>query len=191
MVAPSYGILAENSVGITIRNSKVTCPDCGHLADFIEGTFDVRGNLIEVVTASEWTRFQLRKYQEALRWAAENYEQRPRAALRRIEKVSPETASFLRNMREPLDRKEILTILFGLITAVGVILANLPKDDNAPQKLPPSVVEQTIVNVMPGDLLERLVPPANPGPSSPGTQPKPLPEAPETDPQLPETGSQR
>ncbi|AYJ48111.1 hypothetical protein [Rhodococcus sp. P1Y] len=165
---------ASGNITVEVSNVSVECPHCGGISHVLDGTFRFSEGLVHAVTASAWTRDKLAKYQKALRWAAENYEDRPRAAIRRVEKVSPETASFLRRMKEPFDRKEMLTILFGLVTLAGVILANMPKDD-ATHEIPPTIVEKTIINVIPGELLDRHVPPVSPEPSPSQIQPTPPP----------------
>lgn len=143
MVDGSAGIHVEGTVtGLTLNGNEITCPECRGRARVIEGTFNVTEGIIEVVTASPWTRYQLAKYQSALRWAAENYAERPRAAIRRIEKVSPETATYIRRLRDgPYTRSDIIALLSLMATVVFGILQFVTSDEKPVQVTNEQVIQ--------------------------------------------------
>jgi hypothetical protein len=172
-------LTVSNVTNLTIRNSSVTCPECGNVANFIEGTFNVYGDIIEIVAASPWTRHQLARYQSALEWAAKNYAERPRAAIRRIERVSPETASWIRRMRGPYSRAEIIAVLSFLATIVfGVAQTAAPfvSSDSEPVPITNNQVIQVINETpRPVGLPPERVPPA---PQAPSPEAEPPPSTP-------------
>jgi hypothetical protein len=114
-------VVIENA---TLSGNMVSCPECHRPVNIIEGTFSIRDGIIDVITASNWTRAKLAEYQSALQWAADNFEAQPDAALDRIDSVSPETASFLRRMIQgPWTRADVLAFLSMLLTLAGFIYA--------------------------------------------------------------------
>lgn len=66
LIFPS-GFNIENSVDITLTNNTQSCPKCGAMANVLDGTFDVRDELLRVVEAP-WATFQaLRQIQALIR----------------------------------------------------------------------------------------------------------------------------
>lgn len=124
MVDGSGGIHIENSTHVTLEDCTITCPKCWGTARIIEGTFNVRDGIIDVVTASPWTRAKLAEFQSALRWAIGNFDRDPAAAATRLTAANPEMAPFLQRMIfESWSRTDVIAALALLVAIISAVLA--------------------------------------------------------------------
>lgn len=61
------GFFAENVINLTLQGNKAgPCPKCGGMGSIPDGTFNVLGNAIEIITAPERTIEQLKKLADIL-----------------------------------------------------------------------------------------------------------------------------
>jgi hypothetical protein len=113
-------MVVNGAASFTSRNNKSSCPNCGEMADVLDGEFNTTGPVIKAIKADNWTRQKLAEYQEAIRWAAENIEADVGAALERIEAVDPRTASIVREwIRKNVTLKAVAVFLLALLALVA------------------------------------------------------------------------
>src|SRR5687768_10859455 len=58
--------IGGNVTGLSLEGNKETCPRCGEWADVLEGEFNVVGDTIEVLDASDLNRERLARLQAIL-----------------------------------------------------------------------------------------------------------------------------
>ncbi len=123
---------AGEAIGIKFTGLSVACPRCGNNARLADGEFNFRNGIIEVVSAAPWTREKLAEFQNALRWAAENYDERdPGPTVNRLATIRPEVAPFLQRMIfESWSREHVLAALTFLLAFIGFILAQCSGGDH-------------------------------------------------------------
>ena len=157
----------------------VTCPKCKGTAQLIEGTFNIRDGIIDVISASAWTRQKLAEYQNALNWAITHYAEQPEVAINRIEQVSPETAAFLQKGRPLLTRAEFIGLLSLLVALAAWLFPRVPPQ-SPPVQLPPPQINQ-FFNEAPDDgqnQHDHAAPPPPAPPPSTDQQPPDTPAPP-------------
>lgn len=170
MVDEAGGFSIGDGANVIFENCSVTCPRCWGEAKVIEGQFSIRDGIINVITASPWTRARLAEYQSALQWASENFETQPDAAISRLEQSDPATAELAKQAANHATRKRIATWLGALALAIAQVLAEKAIDkllDDDP--VPPAIIIQN-VNSDPAFQQDRR---ASPSPSSAAGPPPP------------------
>lgn len=104
------GIHVENATSVTVSGSRMTCPNCGRMANLVEGTFNERGRGLELVSGPPLTRVILDRLQELAR-RVEADQITPEQIIEEAEAVAPEVAQVLR--RVPLS--SVLSIFLSLV----------------------------------------------------------------------------
>jgi hypothetical protein len=104
------GIHIEGGSNITFIGNSVTCPNCGRMANLVDGTFNERGHGLELVSGPPLTRAILEQLQEIAR-KARTSEITPEAALKQIEAIDPSLGGLLR--RVPY--VQLLSVMLSLI----------------------------------------------------------------------------
>jgi hypothetical protein len=148
------GALTNISFGI----ARVQCPHCDGPAE-LSGTFDVdEDGIIHVIAGSQWTREKIAEFQSALRWAADNYDRDPEAAVRRVESVDPQIATLLRRIATIPNALAFIAILVGLL---AWLFPRTP--DQGSVKFTPSQINQYFCETPRGDQSGEPSPPSSPG----------------------------
>lgn len=106
----SGGIHIKNSVGVTVSRSRMTCPNCGRMANLVDGTFNERGQGLELVSGPPLTRVVLDQLNELARRAKAD-QVTPEKIIEEAEAVAPEVARVLR--RVPLSN--VISIFLALV----------------------------------------------------------------------------
>jgi len=114
------GIFAENVINLTLRGNKAgPCPKCGGMGSIPDGTFNVIGNAIEIISAPERTIEQLKKLADILS-IAKRGSVNAEEVTQRIQRKVPELSS-LRDIL-PKTRTELYAFLTLLILAISIII---------------------------------------------------------------------
>ena len=87
--------ISGNVKNLTLIGNKETCPNCGEMANIVDGVFDVADNVLSVVKAPQITKEMLKALEVAIR---EAYEQkRPAEDLaEEVEKIDPSFGEIVR-----------------------------------------------------------------------------------------------
>lgn len=122
MFTPKGGIFIEGGAeNLTLRNSRVTCPECGGWADFIEGTFNIRDGIIEVVQGTKWTRQKLREYQKGLTAAAEAAKKNPAEAISQLYQLDPEIGALVASAMVKQPTWSVYNVIMLVIAALSFL----------------------------------------------------------------------
>jgi hypothetical protein len=103
---------------LTLAGNTEPCPNCGRDADTIEGTFDVVGETIHVLSASKLTREGLLRLQTILE-AASAGNITEEAATQAIAAEDPELASFIARLRPKMGK----ALIWFLLAIVQILVA--------------------------------------------------------------------
>ncbi|MGY1593246.1 hypothetical protein ACI79D_14825 [Geodermatophilus sp. SYSU D00708] len=164
------GIRIDNSTNITLGGGgSLPCPRCRARARWIEGTFNFRDDVIEVLSAPHWTWGRLHELSDVLHWTARNWSSiDPLEAIGRVEEVSPEAAGALRRALA-YGRGNALTLIFGLVTILAWLFPQAPAEEPAPQ-------QSTTVTIDPEQMAQLLdeMERARDAASSPAPTPSPM-----------------
>lgn len=173
----------------TLSGSIVSCPR-GHRARVIEGEISIRDGIIDVIRAAPWARDKLPELRGALQWAADNFEQQPAEAIKRIEEHSPEVAQSVRGLRSYFTKRQIAMALAGaaiyVAGSVGDNLVDRVMDEVWPRDDPPSTSQP--IN-QPAAECPELPNEPHPPPSSESSEPPPQQGQSGPNPEPPETQS--
>lgn len=92
------GIVVENTTGLTMSgNTAGPCPRCGGIGDIPDGTFDVIGSTIRVLSAPDYTHEKLRRLAEVIR-SAESSGATREQVVAKLEREAPELQPFLQRL---------------------------------------------------------------------------------------------
>jgi hypothetical protein len=114
------GIFVENVTSLTMRGNKSgPCPKCGGTGSIPDGTFNVIGHAIEIISAPKSTVDQLKKLANILSVAKKEDADTTKIA-QRIEKELPELSS-LKGLL-PKTRTELYAFIALLLTAITLVV---------------------------------------------------------------------
>jgi hypothetical protein len=134
--------IGGNVQGLVLEGNRETCPRCGAWAELPDGTFDVLGDTIRVLSATELTQERLRRLQAVLD-AATAGDVSDDEATEAIIAEAPELEPLLAKLRPKMGR----AIIFFLWAAIQ-ILANQAlaehRDHSATPKDVLNAVEQAV-----------------------------------------------
>jgi hypothetical protein len=115
------GFVIEDTLSVTLSGNQSSCPVCGRLCPVIEGTFNIRGGLIEVLAAPGWTVRKIRRAQQALAAAQADMGQ-AEADTGPIEAVDPALAQWFRRATKGWTRDAVLALLTLLVAVLALYL---------------------------------------------------------------------
>jgi hypothetical protein len=101
---------------IRLSGNKETCPGCGGWAELPDGTFDVIGDAIHVLSMSDLTRERLLRLQTILKAASEGRISEEEAD-EAVAAEAPEVASLLQRLRPKMGR----ALIFFVSTAISIL----------------------------------------------------------------------
>jgi ribosomal protein S27AE len=118
---PNCGLIFEsrllgisgNVTGLVLKDNREQCPRCGEWAELPDGTFDVVGDTIHVLTASELTRERLLRLETVLA-AAQARQMGDDEAAQAVADEAPELAGLIERLRPKMGRA-LLVFLFAVV----------------------------------------------------------------------------
>ena len=123
LIFQSRLIAIEGNVqGLTLQGNRETCPRCGAWAELPDGTFDVIGDAIRVLSASDLTRERLLRLQAILQAANEGRISEEEAE-EAVAAESPEIATLLQRLRPKMGRALILFVSSAISILAAQALA--------------------------------------------------------------------
>lgn len=142
MVTPVGGIEVEgDTVGLTLLDSTVDCPQCGGTAQFIDGTFNIRNGIIEVIRGTSWTKKKVREYQKGLHDAAAVARENPAEALARLHSLDPAIANLVSSTMLKQPQWSVYNVIMLIATILGVATGGVGTGIAYQQmKNPPAVI---------------------------------------------------
>lgn len=147
---PYCGLVFESSLisirgsvsGLVLEENREQCPRCGQWAELPDGTFDVVGDTVHILAASDLTRERLLRLQ-AIIDAATAGEMSDEDATKAIAEEVPELGSLIARLRPKMGRA-LVVFLFALLQIfVGQALSEY-RDHAASRDDLERVVEQAI-----------------------------------------------
>lgn len=135
------GIFVENSTNITFAgNTAGPCPVCGGIGHVPDGVFNFVGNAIEILSAPQRTRDELRQLDKILR-EAQKENQSTDQIVQRINKEVPALTSLISFL--PTTRSDLYAFLALIVAVITLITQNSGKEE----KTTNITVNQTINQV--------------------------------------------
>jgi hypothetical protein len=108
---------AENVVGLTVSGVATNCPQCGGVAQLIEGKFNVRDGLFEIISAPDMTEGVLRRL-GLLLLESVGADEEPDEIANRVESESPSLARWIREVAREWSKPVLLLILSAIANAL-------------------------------------------------------------------------
>jgi hypothetical protein len=140
---PHGGIFIENSRNVTLRNGSTNCPRCGSTARFLEGTFNVRDDLIEVLSAPDWTREKFRELQGVLNWARLHLADDPEAVIARVSEVDRRVGGLLQSrLIAGWTRDDTWKLVMAILAAVAIVVSVMGQRGGLSEEDVRRIVEQ-------------------------------------------------
>jgi hypothetical protein len=158
LVFEASGIRVENSRNITLSNVQQNCPRCGAMAELPDGTFNVIGNTIEVLSASGLSRARLLRLAAVLREAHEGH-MPPEAAAEQVVAEAPSLRPLVEHLA-PRMRKAFVWFLLLVIELLLQQGVSELRDDSATREDVRVAVEEAMRHV------QQQAPPSRPAPSA-------------------------
>jgi hypothetical protein len=166
---PTCGFIFQSSLisisgGGTVKDLKITgaretCPACGAMAELPDGTFDVVGDTIHVLSASQLTLERLRRL-EAILKGAQRGEMSDEAAAEAVAAEDPELARLIEALR-PKMGKAVLGFILIVLQILGTQWLAEHRDHSATREDVQQAVEQAM------EKFEQHPPPQPPSPPAP------------------------
>ena len=88
-IFPATAFAASNSLGITFRGCATSCPNCGGLADVLDGTYNFIGDTVELLSGPESTIEALKKLAQVVKTSVEAGEPPEKTMEKAIEAFPP------------------------------------------------------------------------------------------------------
>jgi hypothetical protein len=121
------GVFVENCVNITLSGNKVgPCPKCGSMGSVIDGVFDATRNLIEIVSAPDWTKQKLKGLEVTLKKIQE-LDASPEEKVDVLKREAPELSSIAETL--PRTRVELYAFLTMLLFAISIFISECSVDE--------------------------------------------------------------
>jgi hypothetical protein len=138
------GIVVENSTNLTLSgNTAGPCPRCGGMGDIPDGTFDVIGSTIHVLSAPDYTRERLSHLAEIIRNAQASATP-PEQILDTLNRAAPELQPFLQRL---VSSPEAVAAWLALLLMAIQLLMNLQAPPATPEdveRITNQVIERCI-----------------------------------------------
>jgi hypothetical protein len=136
-------IAIEGSVtGLVMEGNRETCPRCGAWAELPGGTFDVIGDTIHVLAASDLTRERLARFVEILE-AAQEGRISAEVATETLAVEDPKLAELIKRLRPKMGR----AVIWFLLTVLTILMAQWyteQRDDSATREDVEKAVERAV-----------------------------------------------
>lgn len=121
----------------------VSCPRCGGMARVVDGVFNARGTVAELVSGPTWTREVLQRLDEATSRARSLIEDDPIAAVETIAAADP---SLRQKAWEALGSGQLGNFIAALALVAAFLLGRSTSGELTPaevEQIVSSVIEQT------------------------------------------------
>lgn len=139
----SSGIFVENSTNITFAGNTALCPRCGGIGDVPDGTFDVIGNTIRVLSAPGYTRERLGRLADLIR-QQQAAKADPAETVETLAREAPELAPFFdRLRRSPEAVAAWLAILLSVIQLL-MSVSHSPATPEDVQRITEQAIQQCV-----------------------------------------------
>lgn len=138
------GIVVENSTNLTFSGCTAgPCPRCGGIGDIPDGTFDVIGDTIRVLSAPDYTHEKLRRLADIIR-GAQSAQASPEQIVETLEREAPELQPFLQRLVASPEAVAAWLALLLMVLQVLMSLQNPPATADDVEKITNRAVERCI-----------------------------------------------
>jgi hypothetical protein len=134
--------ISGNVTGLVMKGNRESCPRCGAWAELPDGTFDVVGDTIHVLSASELTQERLTRL-SAILDAARAGEISDDEAAEAVAKEAPTLAPLLEQLRPKMGRAFVL-FLFAVVQILLTQAIAEHRDHSATKEDVQNAVEQAV-----------------------------------------------
>jgi hypothetical protein len=162
------GINVEDTTGLTLSGMSWPCPHCGRDSVVIDGTFDVVGEVVTVLSAPGWSIDRLYALQDLLQWAQATGRADPEQVARRLSEAAGDIPAIQRGGLTLDQWLGVLAILTAIV--IPMLIYALQRSE--------SVSPEDIVRIVD----ERIQQGTNDVPPATDPSPTARPDSPTSDP---------
>lgn len=142
---PRNTIEFHGSAQVTMNNSRVSCPRCGGMARLLEGTFAVRDEVLQVLSAPDWTLEKLEELSGVLAWARTRLAEDPEGALARVAEVDRRVGGLLLTRLESgWSKDDTWKLIMALIAVLAILIPVLTRDGGISEEEVRRIVDQQV-----------------------------------------------
>lgn len=123
------------------------CPRCGAASRLMDGRFNVRDGVVEILSAPRWTRDAIEQARQALQDLDLGVLRSQKQVINELEKTSPLAAQLVSKAWTRSDKIAVLSLVVSsLISLLGILMGHMDSSEEPP--LSPEQIEVIVKQVM-------------------------------------------